>query len=89
MSKSVRDQINGTNVVRGQLAAFKLLEGLQEIPPGDQLVGISMMFLMLCERHKQDPRQVLDIGSHVLYDSLSIGKGEHTRAIKQYLKLET
>jgi hypothetical protein len=86
---NVRDQISSTNVARGQLAAFKVLEGMQEIPPGDQLVGIAMMFLMLCERHKQDPRDVLSVGSHVLYDSLSVGKGEHTRAIKQYLRLET
>lgn len=82
------DQINSTTVARGQLVAFKVLEGLQSEPVGDQLVGISMMFLMMCERFKQNPRDVLHKSSHVLYDSLSIGKGEHTRAIKTFMNME-
>lgn len=86
---SALDQINNSTVTTGQLVAFKLLDGLQSETPGNQLVGIAMMFLMLCERHKLNPRDVLAKGSHVLYDSLSIGKGEHTRAIKQYLRMET
>jgi hypothetical protein len=83
------DQINSTTVTEGQLIAFKILETLQGEPPGKQLVGMAMMFLMFCERHKQDPRAVLDKASHVLYDSLSVGTGDHTRAIKTYLRMET
>jgi hypothetical protein len=82
------DQINNTTVTEGQLIAFKILEGLQGEPPGKQLVGMAMMFLMFCERYKQKPRAVLDKASHVLYDSLSVGKGEHTRAIKTYMNME-
>ena len=84
----VRDQINSSTVTSGQLVAFKVLDGLSQEKPGDQLVGIAMMFLMMCERFKQDPREVLDVSHRVLYDSLSIGRGEHTRAIKQYLNVE-
>ena len=68
--------------------AFKVLDGLHGEKPGDQLVGISMMFLMMCERFKQNPRDVLLKSSCVLYDSLSVGKGEHTRAIKTFMKME-
>lgn len=85
---SVRDQISRTTVHKGQIVAFKLLDGISSEPQGDQLVGISMLFLMMCERFKQDPRDVLSVGSRVLYDSLSIGRGEHTRAIKQFLNME-
>ena len=70
----VNQQVKGTSVVRGQIAAFKMLEGLQGINQGDQLIGVSMMLLMLCERFKQKPRDVLDTASYVLYDSLSKGK---------------
>jgi hypothetical protein len=82
------DQINNTTVTKGQLVAFKVLEGLQSYSTGDQLVGIAMMFLMLCERFKVKPRDILDKSSHVLYDSLLVGKGEHTRAIQNYMNME-
>jgi hypothetical protein len=82
------DQINNTTVTKGQLVAFKVLDGLHGEKPGDQLVGIAMMFLMMCERFKSDPREVLGISSRVLYDSLSVGKGEHTRAIKTFMNME-
>lgn len=85
---NVLDQINSTTVAKGQLVAFKLLDGIQMEKPGDQLVGISMFLLMLCERYKLSPREVLDKASHVLYDSLSVGTGDHTRAIKQFMQLE-
>lgn len=84
----VNQQIKNSSVVKGQLAAFKLLEGLQDSPPGDELVGVTMLFLMLCERYKQKPSEVLNVGSHILYDSLSIGKGEQTRAIKMFMNME-
>ena len=82
------DQINNTTVTKGQLVAFKTIETLQGFNTGDQLVGTAMMFLMLCERFKIKPRDLLDKASHVLYDSLLVGKGEHTRAIKTYMNME-
>ena len=82
------DQINNTTVTKGQLVAFKTIETLQGFNTGDQLVVTAMMFLMLCERFKIQPRDLLDKASHVLYDSLSIGRGEHTRAIKTYMNME-
>lgn len=84
----VLDQINGTTVVAGQRVAFKVLDQLQTEKPGDQIVGAAMLFLLLCERFKQKPTDVLNKSSHVLYDSLSVGRGEHTRAIKTYLNME-
>jgi hypothetical protein len=84
----VNQQVKNSTVVSGQLVAFKLLEGLQNVTPGDELVGVSMLYLMLCERYKQRPRDVLDTASHILYDSLSVGKGEQTRAIKMFMNME-
>jgi hypothetical protein len=85
---NITDQINSTTVAKGQMVAFKMLDTLQSEQPGDQVVGAAMMFLMLCERFKQDPREVLRKSSHVLYDSLLVGRGDHTRAIKNYLNME-
>ena len=82
------DQVNSTSVHRGQLVAFRMLETMQGHSEGDQLVGSAMMFLMLCERFKIKPRDLLDKASHVLYDSLLVGKGEHTRAITNYMNME-
>lgn len=87
-STNIIDQINSTTVHKGQLVAFRMLETMQGHTTGDQVVGAAMMFLMLCERFKLKPRDILDKSSHVLYDSLLVGKGEHTRAIQNYMNME-
>lgn len=86
--RTVRDQLNSTTVHQAQIVAFKLLDAISGESQGDQLAGITMLFLMMNERYKQDPRHTLQVGSHVLYESLSVGRGEHTRAIKQFLNME-
>lgn len=85
---NILDQLNMTTVDEGQRVAFRALDVVQTEKPGPQVVGIAILFLLLCTRFKQDPRQVLDKAGRVLYDSLSIGKGEQTRAIKTYLEKE-
>jgi hypothetical protein len=85
---NVTDQINSTTVTAGQRVAFRVLNVIQTEKPGDQIVGAAMLFLMLCTRFKAKPRDVLDKSSRVLYDSLSEGRGDHTRAIKTYLNME-
>lgn len=88
MNTAVLDQINSTSVTRGQLVAFKTIETLQGFNTGDQLVGSAMLLLMMCERFKVKPRDLLYKASHVLYDSLLVGTGEHTRAIQNYMNME-
>ncbi len=82
------DQINSVSVEEGQRVAFRVVDVIQTEKPGHQVIGTAMLFLMLCSRFKQDPRQVLDKASHVLYDSFSEGTGEKVRALKTYMELE-
>lgn len=71
-----------------QRVAFTALDALQGFTAGEQLAGISMMFLLACQRHHMNPSDVLDKGNRILSDSLSEGRGEYVRAIKTYLKEE-
>lgn len=82
------DQLNMVTSEEGQRAAFAILDRLQESPQGVQLAALSMMFLLMCERLKQDPRDVLSKGSAVLLDAFTEGRGEYIRAIREYLKGE-
>ena len=82
------DQLNAVSSQAAQEAAFVVIDRLQSYNSGEQIAGAALVFLMLCERFKQDPREVLLKGSAVLLDTLSYGTGEQTRAIKTYLNKE-
>ncbi|MGQ0595824.1 hypothetical protein [Aquabacterium sp.] len=71
-----------------QQVAFKALDALQGDKAGDQVAAVSMMFLLVCQRHRLKPRDVLDKGARILQDSLSQGRGEYVRAIRDYLQDE-
>lgn len=86
---SISDQLNFSDSDETQQAAFQLLDMIQGIQPkGLQLSAVAFMFLMMCERYQQQPRDVLDKAHRKLYDALSKGRGEYVRAIQEYLKAE-
>lgn len=86
---NITDQLNMVTAENSQMVAFSLLDSMQHIKPqGLQLSGTAMMFLLMCTRFKQDPREVLNKTSRVLYDAFSEGRGEHVRAIRNYLEEE-
>jgi hypothetical protein len=82
------DQINTVSFTKAQYAAFTVIDALQGFNSGEQIAGAALVFHLLCERFKQDPREVLNKGHQVLQDSLSFGSGEHVKAIKTYLNKE-
>ena len=82
------DQLNSVSSYTAQEAAFQVIDRLQSYNSGEQVAGAALVFLLLCERFKQDPRDVLSKGSAVLLDTLTYGSGEQTRAIKTYLNQE-
>jgi hypothetical protein len=89
MANSITDQLNSVTSENSQKVAFTLLDMIQGIEPkGLQLSGVALMFLLMCERYKQNPREVLDKSSRVLYDAFLEGRGEYIRAIQNYLKEE-
>lgn len=89
MTASILDQLNTSSADDTQQAAFTLLDLIQGIKPmGLQLSAVAFMFILMCERYRQDPREVLDKASRKLCDSLEVGKGEYVRAIQHYLAKE-
>ena len=89
MTPSILDQLNMVTADNSQRVAFALLDAMQGIEPkGLQLSGVALMFLLMCEKSKLDPRAVLDKASHVLFDAFNEGRGEHIRAIQTYLAKE-
>lgn len=85
---NITDQINFVSFTRAQRAAFNCIDRLQDYTAGEQVAAASLLFHLLCERFKQNPRDVMIKGQQVLLDTLSFGHGEHTRAIKTYLNQE-
>lgn len=82
------DQLNMVTAEQAQRTAFRVLDQLQDIPAGEQIAAMSLMFLLLCQRHQQNPRDVLDKGSKILLDAFTEGRGEYIRALRNYLKEE-
>ena len=86
---NITDQLNFARADETQQAAFAVLDNIQGIQPkGIQLSAVAFMFLLMCQRYRQDPREVLYKTSAVLNESLERGRGEYTRAIQNYLKEE-
>jgi len=89
VAQNITDQINSATQQEIQRAAFGLLDSIQGIQPvGHQVHAVSFLFLLMCQRFKQDPREVLLKTGAALTESLSQGRGEYTRAIINYIKDE-
>jgi len=82
------DQLNFCSTQEAQRVAFKIINVLQNEPEGKQVAGAALLFLLLCERFKQSPRDVLNKSARMLYDAFSEGTGEHARAMQTYLLKE-
>lgn len=89
MTPSILDQLNFASADSSQRVAFALLDAMQGIEPkGLQLSGTALMFLLMCEKSKLDPRDVLDKASHILHRAFIEGRADHIRAIQTYLDKE-
>ena len=84
----MRDQLNMLTSAQAQQVAFKVINAVQSEPPGHQVAAVAITFLMMCERYKADPRDVLDKVSRIAYDAFSEGRGEYIRAIQNYIREE-
>jgi hypothetical protein len=84
----MRDQLFNMSSNQAQVAAFKLLDRLQRMPKHEQMVSLAMSFLLICKRYQQSPREMLELSERLITDSLSKGRGDHVRALMEYLKHE-
>jgi hypothetical protein len=84
----MRDQLFSMSSNQAQVAAFKLLDRLQRMPKHEQMISLAMSFLLICKRYQQSPREMLELSERLVTDSLSKGRGDHVRALMEYLKHE-
>jgi len=84
----MKDRLLSMNAAKAQWSAFKLLDGLQRIPKHEQVAAASLMFLLICKRFKENPRDLLQLAEQFHADALREGQGDHVRAIQNYLKNE-
>lgn len=87
MSNAI-DQLNFASSKSAQRVAFKALNAVQDENAGLQLAGAAMFLLLLCERHKLQPNDVLNKAARITYDAFSEGRSEQARAIRDYLQGE-
>lgn len=84
-----KDKFNSLTAASNQEAAFTVLVGLDGALKDEQLVaGVATFLLLLCARFKLNIREVLDVTTRRTKDGLSEGRGEHIRAIQEYVKGE-
>jgi hypothetical protein len=82
------DQLNMMTSQRCQELSFRVINTLQDAPKGHQIGALAMAFLLMCQSLDVKPRDVLNKSSRILYDAFSEGRGEHARAIANYMKEE-
>lgn len=83
------DRFYSLTAESNQVAAFTVLTGLDGSLKDEEMVaGIATFLLMLCARYNLDVRAVLDVSSRRTKDGFSEGRGEHIRAIQEYVRGE-
>lgn len=85
---NLTDQINFINTAHASETVFKIISAIQGDNPGSQVTAAGMLFLILCQKYRVDPRDTLDKADRVLYNAFSEGRGDHIRAVKMYVDKE-
>jgi hypothetical protein len=81
------DSFNCVSTANACRAAFGSLDGIQSLKEGQQLAGVSLMFLLLCKRLNVNPRDTLAASERIIQDGLK-ENNEHINAIFHYLRME-
>ena len=84
----MKDQFNSISRDGAQLGAFKVIHSLQDLPKGHQVAAVAVAFQMMCQRFKADPRDLLYSASRIIEEAYSDGRGEHIRAVQNYIEGE-
>lgn len=83
------DRFYSLSAESNQVAAFTVLTGLDGALKDEEMVaGIATFLLMLCERYKLNVSDVLSATRRRTKDGFSEGRGEHIRAIQEYVRGE-
>lgn len=63
------DQLQSTNLFRAVRMAVRLVTLIDEQPPGEQLSGLAILFLLTCRRFGTDPRIALEAADRMLTEA--------------------
>ena len=88
MDWTVRQVMNDTSAPVACKHAFSLLRTLQDIPKGNQVMALGVAFHLICQRYNVKPHDIFAQTGRRIKDGLSEGRGEHVRAIQEYIKGE-
>lgn len=69
-------------------ATFTVIDTLQKLPQHEQLLAMSSLFILLCEKYNVSERNVLEYADHIMKDADRKDWRPEYKAIKQYLKEE-
>lgn len=83
------DRFYSLTAESNQVAAFTVLTALDGALKDEELVaGIATFLLMLCARYELNVLDVLNCTRRRTKDGFSEGRGEHIRAIQEYMRGE-
>jgi hypothetical protein len=83
------DGLNNAPPKEVALAAFRIIDALQEQQSHLQVAAVAAVFLAICDRHMIEPSRVATVIRNMFADTRYVaGNAEHFRAIRDYVKHE-
>jgi hypothetical protein len=83
----MNDALTSVSAPRAAQVAFGIIDGLQAVPPAEQVAGAAMLFQALLRRYRLNPREVLPASGRRLEDALTLNTPQ-TYALREYLNKE-
>lgn len=84
---NVVDQLNFANARRAATSAFKVINGVQDDRPAEQLLGIGIALRVICDELHIDPRYLLTKCDAVIRDADQFYAAE-IKAVRMYTNTE-
>jgi hypothetical protein len=86
-----RDLLNSVPYYAATTAAFAALDGIQSMPPAQQLAGVALLFTEMCDGVGIDPSEIIDQSRRRARNALSadsLTQRTEMKSLKAYVKGE-
>lgn len=87
VNRSLVERIMNTDLRDVRQAAVQVIDSVQVLRPEEQIAGLGVLFLMLCDRFDLPPRRALEAASNMLLGARYRDE-THFEALRLYLHHE-
>ena len=83
----LHDGVHNADMNRTRTVAAKTLNSIQDHRPAEQIAGIAVMFLLLCERFDFSAPAALEVAGNILRQA-KFADADHFQGVRDYLANE-